>query len=239
MDDKTIKKVLLSIYERLFTRYGPQKWWPAEETFEVIIGAILTQSAAWTNVEKAISNLKASGKMTPQAIRQLTQAELAQIIRPSGYYNVKAQKLQAFVKWLEEQHNYNLKKLFNINTSQLRKQLLSIFGIGEETADSIMLYAGNKPVFVIDAYTRRIISRAGLAPPKSSYDVYQTLFMSNLPANTELFNEYHALLVRLGKDVCKTRPTCNQCCLNTADTTDTEHSYTEYSCATIIKQSRS
>ena len=238
MDDKAVKKVLLHIYERLISRYGPQKWWPAEGTFEVIVGAILTQSAAWTNVEKAIRNLKASGKMSPQAIRQLSQVELAQIIRPSGYYNVKAKKLLAFVQWLEEQYNYDLKKLFSTETSELRKQLLDIFGIGEETADSIMLYAANKPIFVIDAYTRRIIERAGLAPIENSYAAYQALFMNSLPADTKLFNEYHALLVRLGKAVCKTRPNCDKCCLNTTDITDTEHSYTEYACS-IISQPHS
>ena len=233
MDDKAVKKILLHIYERLISRYGPQKWWPAEGTFEVIVGAILTQSAAWTNVEKAIRNLKASGKMSPGAIHQLPQEELAQIIRPSGYYNVKAKKLQAFVRWLEAQYSYDLKELFNIETSQLRKQLLGIFGIGEETADSIILYAANKPVFVIDAYTRRIIRHAGLAPRENSYAAYQTLFMGNLPADTELFNEYHALLVRLGKDVCKTRPMCDQCCLNITETTVAELAHIEFPCSII------
>ena len=213
MNSQSISQLLQNIYRQLMECYGPQHWWPAEEPFEVMVGAVLTQSAAWLNVEKAIDNLKTSKVMSPQALRHLSLPEIATLIRPCGYYNSKARKLKSLVNWLEEYCNDNLDKLFDINTNQLRQQLLSIYGIGQETADSIILYAANKPVFVIDAYTRRIISRIGLAPGSNSYTAYQSLFMDNLPADVRLFNEYHALLVSLGKNVCRKRPLCQQCCL--------------------------
>jgi len=194
--------------------YGPQHWWPAKEPFEVMVGAILTQSAAWVNVEKAIANLRAAGTLTPEALRQLTLSEIARLIRPCGYYNAKALKLKSLVHWLGERYGNNLDELFANDIDSLRQQLLSIHGIGQETADSIILYAGNKPIFVIDAYTRRIVSRIGLAPDNNSYAAYQHLFMDNLPADVALYNEYHALLVCLGKAVCRSRPLCQQCCLD-------------------------
>lgn len=178
-----------------------------------MVGAILTQSAAWLNVEKAIANLKTAKALSPQALRRLSLPELANLIRPCGYYNAKADKLKSLVQWLGEYYDDNLNKLFANNTGQLRQQLLSVYGIGQETADSIILYAANKPIFVIDAYTRRIINRIGLAPDSNSYTAYQALFMENLPANAGLFNEYHALLVCLGKNICRNRPLCQQCCL--------------------------
>jgi len=213
MDNQALRQILLTIYHQLIARYEPQHWWPAGEPFEVIVGAILTQSAAWANVEKAIANLKAAEALSPSALRQRSLAELARIIHPCGYYNAKALKLKSFAHWLGEHYNDNLDKLFAHEISYLRQQLLSVHGIGQETADSIILYAGNKPIFVIDAYTRRIINRIGLAPGDNSYCAYQTLFMDNLPADTKLFNEYHALLVRLAKDVCRSRPSCQPCCL--------------------------
>ncbi len=194
--------------------YGPQHWWPAQEPFEVIVGAILTQSAAWGNVERAIANLKAAKTLSPKVLRHLSLPEVATLIRPCGYYNAKALKLKSFVHWLGECYDDNLNKLFANNTDQLRQQLLSIHGIGQETADSIILYAANKPIFVIDAYTRRIINRIGLAPDGNSYTAYQTLFMDNLPTDARLFNEYHALLVCLAKNVCRNHPLCHQCCLS-------------------------
>ncbi|MHB8104807.1 MAG: endonuclease [Dehalococcoidales bacterium] len=216
MDDQNLNQILLYIYQRLFAKYGPQHWWPAEEPFEVIVGAILTQSAAWTNVEKAIKNLKLAGALQPDALRKLPQDKLASLIHSCGYYNVKARKLKAFAAWFGERYNDDLKKLFAQDIGRLREQLLDIYGIGEETADSIILYAGNKPFFVIDAYTRRIMGRLGLEPQNNSYAAWQTLFMANLPADAVLFNEYHALLVRLGKEVCRTRPLCHECCLKLA-----------------------
>ena len=194
--------------------YGPQHWWPAQEPFEVMVGAILTQSAAWLNAEKAITNLKATGALSPEVLRQVSLSEIAILIRPCGYYNAKALKLKSLAQWLGEYYDDDLDKMFAQDIDHLHQQLLSIHGIGQETADSIILYAGNKPIFVIDAYTRRIINRIGLAPGNNSYATYQVLFMDNLPIDVRLFNEYHALLVRLGKKVCRTRPLCQQCCLN-------------------------
>lgn len=214
MDGQAISQVLLNTYRRLLDHYGSQHWWPAEEPFEVIIGAILTQSAAWTNVEKAITNLKKAGALTPKTLRRLSTKEITSLIYPSGYYNVKARKLKAFVNWLEERHSDNLNHLFDNRTEDLRGQLLSVYGIGEETADSIILYAAGKPVFVIDAYTRRFINRLGMKPPTETYGAYQKLFTEHLPADCKLFNEYHALLVHLGKDVCRKNPICERCCLN-------------------------
>ncbi len=179
-----------------------------------MVGAILTQAAAWQNVEKAIANLKAAKALSPKALRQLSLPEVAMLIHPCGYYNAKALKLKSLAHWLGEYCNDNLNKLFANTTECLRRELLSIHGIGQETADSIISYAANKPIFVIDAYTRRIINRIGLAPDSNSYAAYQALFMDNLPTDAELFNEYHALLVCLGKDVCRSHPLCQQCCLN-------------------------
>lgn len=216
MDDQKLKRILPDIYDRLFARYGPQHWWPAKTPFEVIVGAILTQSAAWKNVEKAIEHLEQAGALRPDALRKLPQDELAALIHACGYYNVKARKLKAFAGWLGEEYNDDLDGLFGQGAAELRQKLLDVYGIGEETADSIMLYAGNKPAFVIDAYTRRIISRLGLAPRNNSYAVYRRLFTDNLPADAQLFNEYHALLVKLAKETCRARPLCRQCCLNPA-----------------------
>lgn len=214
MASQSIRRQLQKIYSKIMARYGPQHWWPAETPFEVIIGAILTQSAAWSNVEKAISNLKYAKALSPEALRQLSQSEVGKLIHPCGYYNVKSVKLKTFAHWLGEHYEDSLDKLFANDIGLLRQQLLSIYGIGEETADSIILYAGNKPVFVIDAYTRRIIDRLGLTSETHSYTAYQMLFSSNLPATSRLFNEYHALLVRLAKDVCRKAPLCQNCCLN-------------------------
>lgn len=213
MGNQEVSQKLHIIYHRLMARYGPQHWWPAEEPLEVIIGAILTQSAAWGNVEKAISSLKAAGALSLKVLRQLSLPEVAAIIRPCGYYQAKALKLKSLADWLGEYYRDDLGKLFAQEIDSLRQQLLSIYGIGQETADSIILYAANQPIFVIDAYTRRIISRLGLAPDRNSYSTYQSFFMDNLPADVRRFNEYHALLVQLAKDVCRKHPVCLNCCL--------------------------
>ena len=214
MDNQSIGQTLLNIFRRLLAHFGPQHWWPAQGPFEVIAGAILTQSAAWGNVEKAIANLRAAGALSPGALRQLPISELAALVHPCGYYNAKALKLKSFAYWMGNNYDDDLDSLFANNIDDLRQQLLSIHGIGQETADSIILYAANKPIFVIDAYTRRIINRIGLAPDRNSYAAYQDLFKDNLLPDAELFNEYHALLVCLGKNVCRSRPLCQQCCLN-------------------------
>jgi endonuclease-3 related protein len=213
MDNKPGSQRLLDIYHRLLNAYGPQHWWPAEEPFEVMVGAVLTQSAAWRNVEKAIASLKAAGALSPPVLRRLSLGEIAALIHPCGYYNTKARKLKSLVQWLGEGCGDNLNGLFDSDADCLRRQLLAVYGIGPETADSIILYAAGKPVFVIDAYTRRIFNRLGLAPDGDSYGAYQSLFMDNLPPDAGLFNEYHALLVRLAKDVCRRRPLCRGCCL--------------------------
>ncbi|HXZ94664.1 MAG TPA: endonuclease III domain-containing protein [Dehalococcoidia bacterium] len=210
---RSLNRQLTEIYRILLARYGPQHWWPADTAFEVIVGAILTQSAAWGNVEKAISNLKQAGVMTPASLRNLPLGKLAKLIYPSGYYNAKALKLKSFLEYLKEAHEDSLEKLFSLDIHQLRSELLNIHGIGPETADSIILYAAHKPIFVIDAYTRRILNRLGLNPSRDSYADFQAIFMGNLPADEKLFNEYHALLVQHGKEVCKKTPLCDDCCL--------------------------
>jgi endonuclease-3 related protein len=214
MDGARVSRFLQEVYRRLLSAYGPQHWWPAEEPFEVMLGAVLTQSAAWHNVEKAIANLKAIGALSPAAIRRLSLPELAQTIRPCGYYNAKAYKLKSLACWLEDTCADDLGRLFAIDTDSLREMLLAVRGIGQETTDSILLYAAGKPVFIIDAYTRRIVSHLGIAPDKDSYTSYQRLFMAHLPADAGIFNEYHALLVRLGKDACHKKPLCRRCCLS-------------------------
>jgi endonuclease III related protein len=213
---------LLTVYQLLFKRYGPQHWWPADTALEMIVGAILTQSAAWTNVEKAIHSLKANTDLSIKALQYLPQGELARLIRPSGYYNVKAVKIRAFVDWLARDYDGDLGRLFELDTAELRKQLLSVHGVGEETADSIILYAAHQPIFVIDAYTRRIMARLGLAPHKETYAAFQALFMDSMAPDEALFNEYHALLVQHGKTVCRKKPVCAGCCLSYVCPTRTE-----------------
>lgn len=181
---------------------------------EIIIGAILTQSAAWGNVEKAITNLKAKEMLALPALRQIPEEELAHLIRSCGYYNAKATKIKSFVYWLRERYNDNLDRLFALDISPLRQELLLLPGIGEESADSIILYAARKPIFVIDAYTRRIVQRLGLEPPNNNYATLQELFMEHLPHDEKLFNEYHALFVRHGKEICRKVPRCEWCCLS-------------------------
>jgi len=211
--DEILSRTLREAYRRLFSAYGPQHWWPAEEPFEVVVGAILTQSTAWTNVEKAISNLKAANALSPAPINAIPADELAQLIRPSGYYNAKSRKLKAFAGHLCDGYGGDLDRLFALDTDTLRRELLSIHGVGDETADSIILYAAHRPVFVIDAYTQRIVDRMSIAPPKDTYAAHQELFTDSLSHDERLFNEYHALLVRHGKDVCRKSPLCDGCCL--------------------------
>ncbi len=205
---------LREVYTVLLAHFGPQHWWPGETPFEVIVGAILTQNTAWTNVEKAMENLKREGLLDPERLHRAREDRLAALIRPSGYFNLKAKKLKAFVRFIYEQHRGQLSHLFKTDTGLLREELLAVYGIGPETADSIILYAGNKPIFVVDAYTRRIAGRLGLAGEDATYDELQQLFMAHLPHEAPLFNEYHALLVALGKYFClKTTPRCASCSL--------------------------
>ena len=204
--------LLMEIFNRLYASYGPQHWWPADEPFEVMVGAILTQSTAWPNVAKAIANVKGSKAMSPQALRLISDESLAALIRPSGYYNVKTRKLKALAAWIGDLGD-NLETIFAQGTDQLRGQLLNVYGVGEETADSILLYAAAKPVFVIDAYTKRILDRIGIKCDGAKYADYQTLFMNYLPVDQTMYNEYHALIVEHGKITCRKSPRCNSCCI--------------------------
>lgn len=204
---------LLGTYRRLYAAYGPQHWWPADSPFEVVVGAILTQSAAWVNVEKAMENLKVAGILSPEGLLKVGPDELARLIYPAGYYNAKARKLKAFLEMLFDRHAGRLDDLFALPLPQLRQELLDSYGIGQETADSIILYAAGKPSFVIDAYTRRVFSRLGLEPASDSYPSWQALFSEALPPDVELFNEYHALIDRHAKTACRKVPLCDQCCL--------------------------
>ncbi|MBI4310997.1 MAG: endonuclease [Chloroflexi bacterium] len=214
---------LTDLYQRLYAAYGPQGWWPgAEDPWEVILGAILTQNTAWTNVERALANLKASDAIAPSRIRDLPQEELAQLIRSSGYFNTKARKLKAMAQHLGQRYGDDLPAFLSKDVAPLRSELLSIYGIGPETADDILVYAAGKPSFVIDLYTRRLMERLGIAPEKDSYEGYQALFHSRLPQDAALFNEYHALLDRHAKDVCRKTPLCGACCLRTVCPTGLE-----------------
>jgi len=210
-----VRQQLLTIYERLFAVYGPQGWWPGDSPFEVIVGAILTQNTAWSNVERAIANLRAAGALTPAGLLALTTEETARLVRPAGYFNTKARKLRAVVEFLDQEYGGDLDRLFALDTATLRETLLSLYGIGPETADSILLYAAGRPVFVVDAYTRRIFSRLGLVPETVTYHDLQALFSDHLPSDVSLFNEYHALIVRHGKVRCTSRqPGCDSCPLS-------------------------
>lgn len=204
-------KKLLKIYQKMFDAFGPRQWWPGETPFEVVIGAILTQNTNWSNVEKAIKNLKTAGKLSPEGIYGLSITELAELIKPSGFFNVKAKRVKAFINWLFSRYEGNLSKMFAQDLQTLRNELLSVKGIGPETADSILLYAGNMPTFVVDAYTHRIFLRHELIPEESTYDDMKSFFEENLPKDVQLFNEYHALLVNIGKMFCKPRKVCEPC----------------------------
>ena len=208
--------LLSEVYRRLLNRYGPQGWWPAENPFEVIVGAILTQSTAWVNVEKALASMRDKGCWSFEAIAALPADELAEVIKSSGYFNAKARKLQAFSSHILQNYGGDLVQMLAANVADLRNELLSIHGIGEETADDIIVYAAGKPSFVMDSYTRRIVDRMGLTPEgrNPGYRSYQALFQDNLPSETTLFNEYHALLDHHAKMTCtKREPLCQECCL--------------------------
>jgi endonuclease-3 related protein len=203
---------LIRVHDALYDRFGPQHWWPGDTQFEVIVGAILTQNTAWTNVEKAIVNLKKAGALTsPRAMKKLRTSRLATLIRPAGYYNIKAKRLINFLDFLDRRYGMSLKRLSHVDTDTLTRQLLEVNGIGPETRDSILLYAFGRPVFVIDAYTKRIFSRHGLLEESLSYADAQAIFMNSLRRDSKLFNEYHALIVKLGKEFCRNKPKCAAC----------------------------
>jgi endonuclease III related protein len=203
---------LMRYYEAMSAALGPMRWWPAETPFEVIVGAILTQSTAWGNVELAIANLRAANMLTPQAMLRVRATRLAALIRPSGYFRQKAKKLKAFVRFLSTAHKGSLPRMFETSTEELRKQLLDVHGIGPETADSILLYGGNHPVFVVDAYTHRILGRHGITDGKADYEKVRAMIENSIPRQTELYNEFHALIVSTGKNWCrKSLARCTEC----------------------------
>ena len=204
---------LRRVFETLLACYGPQHWWPGETPFEVIVGAILTQNTSWHNAARAIAALRAADKLSAAAIRATETDELVALIRPSGYFNAKARKLRAMAEFIGETAD-DLDARFSGDTPTLRRTLLGVHGVGPETADSILLYAAGRPVFVVDAYTARIMGRLGLAPESTDYHRLQSLFTDNLAPNTALWGEFHGLIVRLGKEVCRPTPRCPECCLN-------------------------
>lgn len=202
---------LRQIYDRLWSAYGPQHWWPADSPTEVVIGAILTQNTAWTNVERAIVNLTGAGAIDFAVLRDLPEPELAELIRPSGTYRVKARRLKAFVDRLWSEHDGKLDNLLGGDLDTARQRLLGIAGIGPETADAILVYAGNRPSFVVDAYTMRVLRRHFLATDADDYGSVRARFHDALPHEARLFNEYHALFVEAGKRHCRKRATCDGC----------------------------
>lgn len=203
---------LLEVYEHLLTRLGSQRWWPGESPFEIMVGAVLVQNTAWRNVERAINNLREAGVMELYALHSLPPEELAELIRPAGYFQVKAKRLRNLLKFVIDEHDGSLDAMFRTNIATLREQLLAIHGIGPETADAILLYAGGLPTFVVDTYTHRVLARHGWIGYDADYHKIKDYFESTLPADANLYNEYHALLVRVGKDYCrKSAPKCEEC----------------------------
>jgi endonuclease III related protein len=200
------------IYKKLYHFFGPQGWWPGETPFEVMVGAILTQNTNWANVEKAINNLKKYKALSTRKLYKLSGVKIASLIRPAGYYNIKAGRLKNLLDFINDNYSGDIRQMFRGKTDKLRQGLLSVNGIGPETADSILLYALNKPIFVIDAYTRRVFSRHGFILEDCDYNTVQNLFSKNIRNEVKLFNEYHALIVKLGKDFClKNKPKCDIC----------------------------
>lgn len=200
----------MEVFEALFKSYGALNWWPADTPFEVCVGAILTQNTNWVNVEKAILNLKRAGVLSAEALYEMEQERLAELIRPSGFFNVKSDRLKEFVGWMLDRYG-SLEAMFSGEWQPLREELLAVRGIGRETCDSILLYAGDKPSFVVDAYTKRLFSRLGLVSESAGYEEIRALFMNALPHDRALFNEYHALIVEHCKRHCRKKPLCEGC----------------------------
>ncbi len=199
-------------YNSLFTRFGPQHWWPGKTKFEVVVGAILTQNTSWANVERAITNLRTAGLLSPAAIERVPSTRLEELIRSSGYFRQKARKLKAFCQFLDREYGRSLRRMFETPTIVLRDKLLGIFGVGPETADSILLYAGEHPVMVADGYTKRLLARHGWIGEKAGYEDVRWIFERHSPGNSRWFNEFHALIVNTGKSFCrKQKPLCQAC----------------------------
>jgi endonuclease-3 related protein len=208
-------KLLIDIFDALYSTFGPQHWWPAKSDFEVIVGAILTQSVSWVNVEKAIRNLKKESLLSIDAILEADEKSLAGLIKSTRFYNQKAAKLKNFCNYIKTRYTGDIYEMFKNDVLKIRQELLSIKGLGAETADSIILYAAKKPIFVVDSYTKRVFFRMGFFDDSIDYQSMQDFFMKHLPKDTKLYNEYHALIVKLGKDYCLSRqPKCEVCPLN-------------------------
>jgi endonuclease-3 related protein len=206
-----MQEKLLGIYDKLLKYFGPRHWWPAETPYEVMVGAVLTQAVAWRNVEKAITNLKNRGLLNPYQLYRADTETLEELLKPTRYYKMKTKKLQALNRFLVEYYQGIPELMFNEELLQLRAKLLKIYGMGPETVDAILLYAGNLPIFVIDAYTKRIFNRLGMVAEKINYSELQAFFMNNLPCNSALYNEYHAQIDALGNRICHNVPKCGQC----------------------------
>jgi len=202
---------LQQFYDALSERYGPQHWWPAQSRFEVLVGAVLTQNTNWRNVERAIANLRDAGLLDIARLHRLPPAHLPELIRPAGYYNVKSRRLKALIDLIWQQYGGDLDAMFDRPTDELRQELLAVKGIGRETADSILLYAGGHVTFVVDAYTFRVMSRHGLVDEQADYEELKELFEGNFDRDVQLYNEFHALLVRVGKEHCRRQARCTDC----------------------------
>jgi len=208
---QTNNKILTDIYNALYKYFGPQDWWPGDSPFEIAVGAVLTQNTNWGNVEKAIQNLKREKSLRAKKLHAMPHKKLASLIKPAGYFNVKAKRLRNFLTFLSNHYKGSMKRMEAADTVSLREGLLDVNGIGPETADSILLYALGRPVFVIDAYTKRVLHRHGIVSGDATYHEMQELFHNNLPDDVQLFNEYHALFVMTGKHYCKPKPRCEGC----------------------------
>jgi len=204
--------MLTDVYRRLFDAFGPQYWWPGDSGFEMMLGAMLTQNTSWQNVERAIANLRQADLLEPHALYDVPVEELEELIRPAGYFRVKARRLRSLLEFFLTRYDGSLEAMFRTSLPELRQQLLGVHGVGPETADSILLYAGGLPSFVVDAYTHRILARHGWIGFDADYEQIQDYIQGELPAEAPLYNEFHALLVRLGKDYCwKSKPKCAEC----------------------------
>jgi endonuclease-3 related protein len=207
-----MSRTLQEVYRRLFDAFGPQHWWPGESPFEVMVGAVLVQNTSWENVKRAIANLRQADLMGPHALYAVPEDELEELVRPAGYYRVKAKRLRSLLRFFVERYDGSIEAMFRTPLSTLREELLAVHGVGRETADSILLYAGNLPSFVVDAYTYRVLTRHGWIGFEADYDEMQDYFHSNLAEDAALYNEFHALFVQVGKDYCrKTGPKCATC----------------------------
>jgi len=208
----SMPSTLKEVYDRLLAAFGPQNWWPGDSPFEVIVGAVLVQNTSWKNVERAIANLRDADLMSPQALYALPPEELAELIRPAGYFQVKTKRLRNLLRFIVDEFDGSLDLMFQVELATLRERLLAVHGVGPETADAILLYAGGLPTFVVDTYAHRVLARHGWIGYDAAYDEITDFFESNLPQDTPLYNEYHALLVRVGKDYCRRNgPKCETC----------------------------